>query len=45
MKQPTALDYWRARWTWREWLWYAIALWLWWGLWGWLGLEVLPRLL
>ena len=34
-----------ARWTWREWLWYAIALWLWWGLWGWLGLEVLPRLL
>ena len=45
MRQPTVLDYWLARWTWREWLWYAMALALWWGLWAWLGLVVLPRVL
>ena len=33
------------RWTWRDWLWYWMALALWWGLWAWLGLEVLPRVL
>ena len=45
MKQPTALDVWLARWTWREWLWYGMALAGWWGLWGWFGLFVLPRVL